>query len=235
MATAYALCALAWIFATIACWVAQYTWRFPAKYKVLTGIAAAIAFAFLSSGLAYYETIRRYELTHIVPGDAPTPPMPTADCSPPESALLVFLGNSHLSSATKFPRTIIAIGVDRDRQSYPMLQIDRQDNGLSIKLIRIFNDKGNVITTVHENEPFVNSNFRVNKPNPHQLIVFDDHDEEVINLQFLNPHAIMVTGLFRRPNEPMVRILQNEINVAGLHISGSCFLGGAVTDFCVRC
>ena len=82
-----------------------------------------------------------------------------------------------------------------------MLAIDRNkdDSSIIITVLRIYDDRDNIIARIDENGFWVAATVRKKRPDQSTLIVFDHSDIQILRIQFLNPQAILVEGLFRHP------------------------------------
>jgi len=107
--------------------------------------------------------------------------------------------------------TLLKMGRDRLNDPLPLLIIDKNDRGISIATLRIFGNDGKLGTKIDGNAWVDNSNFHSTKINPHQLIVRDDQDQEVLNLYYINEHAVRLSGIFRHPKMDAVEITSTEI------------------------
>jgi hypothetical protein len=130
----------------------------------------------------------------LMPGNFPTPPLPQA-CrrSVPSDALTLFWG-SNASWNVRLPHTLLEIAGE------PMIVADKNDQGnLVITLLKVFDDRNDVIARIDEDGFWVQNNVRKKRPDESTLVVFDHTDTEVLRIQYLNSRAISVQGLFRHP------------------------------------
>lgn len=198
MTTAYFYIMLGWIIAVLVVFLSEYAFSFPANHKILLGILFVIISGIMASGLAYWEGNERYRLTHLIPDDLPTPNL---SCKIPNNAFAVFLGNTNVTYFTNFPHDIIDMGRDPEGKPFPLLQIGKTGNSISINFLRVFDRDGNLLTRLHGDKiiPTENSNAYLNKVNNSTLRVFDEHDQEVMEVHILNSQAMKIVGVFRRP------------------------------------
>ena len=157
----------------------------------------------------------------LVPDNLPTPQLPPAvamfNTSIPANALKVFFG-SNMSWSETMPHTILKMGND------PMIQIDRLEkaNQLIVTVLRIFDDRDNIIARIDKDGFWVENNTRNKRPDPHTLVVFDHLDNEVLRIHFVNTTAIVITGTFRHPGmRNVVTITPTEFRNGGFILSGS--------------
>ena len=61
---------------------------------------------------------------------------------------------------------------------------------------------GRILAQIRNGEFFLNPNnyFRRERPDAHTLVVYDQMAKERLNIRFLNPHAIQITGIFTYPD-----------------------------------
>jgi hypothetical protein len=187
----------------------------------------------MAVGFGYSEVKKRYDLTHLTPDNLPRP---VAECTIPKDAFAIFLGDHFVTYTTYFPHTVIAIGKDDSGRPYPLLRINKHEEIIGIDILRIFDVGGLPITSVHEDKPWENSSFRVTV-DAHELAAYDNEDNQVLFLHFLNPRTLYVTGVFRRPGRFGVYVenvqkdrIYTEPHKFTLH--SGCFSGGGdAVDF----
>src|SRR6202012_5128959 len=63
----------------------------------------------------------------------------------------------------------------------------------------MFDDRNDIIARIDKDGFWVQNNVRKKRPDECTLVVFDPSATEVLRLQYLNPKAISVQGLFRHP------------------------------------
>jgi len=212
MATAYAMLAGGWVATSLAIVVSEWVWEYPAKHRVLVAMASCGILGAAFIWLGHYEFEQNYEATHLVADNLPSPPSGCPASEDYENKLLVFFGpTSVLIRPDVFPYTLIAMGRDRSGQPLPLLVIDRNGRGISIKTLRIYGSDGKLITKIDEDSPWTNSNFNSKKVSPHQLIVYDEQDQEVLNLNYINNHTVTVTGIFRHPRMAPIEVMNSKI------------------------
>jgi hypothetical protein len=105
------------------------------------------------------------------------------------NSINVYLG-SNLINVTGDQCTIFNI-MDKD-----VLWVDRSKEGLMISGVVFAKDK-KIIAKLDRNEIDINPNNTFKRDlQKHRLIVTDDSDTEVLNVAFLNPRAVQITGKF---------------------------------------
>jgi hypothetical protein len=135
----------------------------------------------------------------------------------PEGAIALLLGNS-LAYTTSFPHTVIEIG------GVPALVIDKNKAGIAI-FAKLFSEDGRIIAELKDNQFYVNPNnyFRIERPNDHDLIVYDQRGQQVLNVEFLNPSAIKLLGKFYFPPRPPIIIEEEWMSYGGISTSNNTF------------
>jgi hypothetical protein len=134
----------------------------------------------------------------VAPLVAASLPPPISSCPIPKSAVGLFLGN-RVSVITAFPHVVFkAHGVEA-------LRIDRVSSDLLITF-RVFNDSGALVARLDRNTfTTKNSAAHLERPDASHLLIFDDGGNQVLDVQFLNPQAIKMTGTLRYPGvDPIV-------------------------------
>ena len=235
MTTAFSLLAAAWFISTFSCFVAANTWAYLAARHVLLKVIICLVPTALFSYLAVAEAQARYAATHLTPDNMPDP---YNNCGNKPNTFYVLMGDTTFS-VKDFPHTIVAIGDERDAYNLPtkplpLLQVGKlPDGSLSIKILRIFDHRNNVITSVHDDRPWgENSNFRVERPNSHSLLAFGQNDSLVLNLYFLNRSTLeVVSEVFRGPRGGTVRITKHLVEARGtgkFFTHNVCFTGSGI-------
>jgi hypothetical protein len=164
--------------------------RFAYWRMALAAIVGAVALSVLLFSLNWVDQHEMRSSTRLYADSKPNPPFP-ANCQPSPDALMIFLGTS-LAWTTRMPHTIIEVA------GQELLSIDRFKSGISIKILRIFDDKKDIIARVENGDFWVSPNIR-KIHTKHTLTVYDHNDDEVLNIDFLNEKAILITGTFRQP------------------------------------
>jgi hypothetical protein len=126
----------------------------------------------------------------LVPGSEPTP---SNRCTGqvPDNAVVTIIGSSGGASYTStFPHTII-----RSRSHGNVLGISKSSDG-SLKLnLDVRSGDGKIIVRMNESGFVLNhNNFLDVRKDKSSLLVEDEYGSQVINLRYLNPKAILVTG-----------------------------------------
>jgi hypothetical protein len=120
--------------------------------------------------------------------------MPQTSCKGiPDNALRLYVGDNVIWT-TALPLTVI------QHKNDPQLQIDRdKSGGINIKVLRLFDVDGKELAEISDNEfNITNRALATHKPRPDRstLVVYNEADQEVLNIRYLNPTALRVTGVF---------------------------------------
>jgi hypothetical protein len=112
-----------------------------------------------------------------------------------------------------------------------MLAIDRdpKTKNLVVSMLRVFDDRGNIIARIDTNGFWVANTSRKKRPDESTLVVFDHNDIEVLNIKFLNPSAIKILGTFRKDRYPPIIIAESWTEVRGFRFAGSACIGPVET------
>ena len=135
----------------------------------------------------------------------------------PQGAIAIFLGNS-VAYTTSFPHTVIEVGGD------PALVIDKTEAGIAV-FAKMFSEDGRIVAELKENQFHVNPNnyFRIERPNDHSLVVYDQRGRQALNVEFLNPFAIKLLGRFYFPPRPPIIIEEEWMSYGGVRMSNNTF------------
>jgi hypothetical protein len=170
------------------------------SWKQRIGISTCV-FALDLGALVYlYRANRAEELRQqVAPLVAAALPQPvSSNCPIPKNAVALYLGN-RVSVVTEFPHVVFRV------RDVDVFRIDRDSSGLLISF-RVFSDSGTLVARLDRNTfTAANSAPHVERPDPSNLVVFDDRDTKVLDLRFLNPQAIQMTGFLRYPGaDPII-------------------------------
>ena len=117
------------------------------------------------------------------------------------------------------PHTVIQMGQDQ------MLVIDRAPDGKSlvVTVLRIFDDRGEIIARLHKDGFWVKNTSRSHRPNERTLIVYDHNDVEALYVELLNATTLSVRGVLRHIGLPPIEITGDVAKLGGNSIRSSCF------------
>lgn len=158
---------------------------------------------------------------------AALPPPVSSNCPIPRGAVALYLGNT-VSVITAFPHVVFRVhGED-------VFVLDRNSSGLLISFTA-FDDQGSVVGRLEGNAfAATNPASHVERPSASNVIVFDDRNSKVLDVQFLNPQAIKVTGILRYPKVEPIVISEKYLGIGG-SISPPACRSGAEVEFLFNC
>lgn len=166
---------------------------------IIPTFAALIAVPALVLGLQWLGSLEIKLSNRLFPGNIPTPTLPQVErhpeSKPPADALMILFGYN-LAYAQHFPFTLLTMEGDA------MIRIDKgkgKRGELIITVLRIFDDRNNIIARLDSDGIWVENSTRNKRPDTSTLVVYDHNDVEVLHLVFLNPTTLYLTGIFRHP------------------------------------
>ena len=193
-------------------------WPYRAwKWGAVSAFVAA--FVFFLSLTNKVELSRELNLNHgwLVAADDPTPPNPCR--SVPQNALLVMLG-SNTVYGTQFPQHVLMLKNDR------ILDLNRDGKGRVSVSTDLYDEKGDIVVEIKENKFTVaNDAFEISRPDLSTLSVTIKHKKErVLDIRYLNPRAVQISGIFRHPDDPVLEVREGQSFLDGrlLRVSNNC-------------
>ena len=94
-----------------------------------------------------------------------------------------------------------------------------------------FNDVGGAVARLERNTfEAIHSASHVERPSASNLTVYDDRNTKVLDVQFLNPQAIKITGILRYPGVDPIIISEKYLGTGGAISPPACRSGRKV-DF----
>jgi hypothetical protein len=159
----------------------------------------------------------------LIPDNATTPPY---DCGAvPPDAMIIFLGNSVAYQINPFPINIFTVA----GQSF--LSIDKIKDNLYISA-KIFSYDSKILAEIRDNIFYINPNnyFRIERPNKHTLVVYDQQSRKVLDIYFINSKSVKILGIFNIPNRIPIVIEEEKQKIEGGTYEKNCF-GHAVGTF----
>lgn len=177
------------------------------RKAALCALATAIDVALLTYLYKVNLAIERKQRSAPLVAAALPPPV-SSNCPIPKGALALYLGNI-TSVVTAFPHVIFRVRGD------DVLVVNRDSTGLFITFT-VFDDRGNLVARL-ENNTFIASHpaARTERPSRSNLLVFDGQDTKVLDVQFLNPQAVRITGTLRYPRVDPIVISEKYLGTAG--------------------
>jgi hypothetical protein len=136
-------------------------------------------------------------------------------CSIPRGATTIHLG-SDIAYVVDFPSTILQM------HGEPIIVADMLDGDLVLSVLRVFDDRNDIITRIDADGFWVNPTARIKKPDASTLVVYDHLDNEILRLRFMNRNAISIEGIFRSPGQAPITIDHDVMHVGVLSLRDSC-------------
>src|SRR5207245_6806542 len=88
---------------------------------------------------------------------------------------------------------------------------------------RVFDDQGNLVARLERNVlTAIAPAAHVQRPASSHLMVFDDRNSDVLDVQFLNPQAIKVTGILRYPGVEPIVVAEKYLGRGGAILPPAC-------------
>lgn len=140
---------------------------------------------------------------------------------PPVGAKSIYFGGSVFSNFN-FPMVALQIG------DKPVLTLDKSDDGLIGVSTAIFDSDPNprIIAKIEKGRFTINRNnvFTMElSPDGSSLRVIDQHDLEVLNVQYLNHNAITITGILYFPGvKGPIKMTDRAITYGDISLAGNC-------------
>ena len=152
------------------------------------------------------------------------PPFP-AWCHHPPGSILVYYG-SNLTWMFGSPFSVLTIhGMD-------MIAMSKSSDNeqLNISILRVFDDRDNIIVHIQNNAFFVSPDVRLERPDRSSLQVFDHLDSKVLDIKLINKDSIKISGIIRYPGREPVIIDDKAFTIMrgghAVRLSGSCVAAG---------
>ena len=129
---------------------------------------------------------------YLLPGNKPTPPNPCGQ-EAMSDGITVILGNAG-AKTNVFPTTVISV------HDKPLLTLDKSPDGKIFFSADIYDYDDNILASIEKSNYSLDSSvFKMTRKDLSSLSVVARKDkEEVLNIDYLNPHAVMITGIFRK-------------------------------------
>lgn len=152
----------------------------------------------------------------LIPANDPSPSLPNG-WPAPTNFITLYLGNS-ASVNCWLPHTVINF------HGQPILAINTNSAGLYVSA-KIYGENGNMVCMLESNRFTINpSNFLTRlMPDKSTLIVHDRSDVEVLNMRYLNPHAISLNCRLKLPDGREIVISPTEGDFSHHLVTAMCF------------
>lgn len=160
-------------------------------FGVACGVAVGLAIPLdLQANLLTDDPLQAYLTPATDPSPSSNPNFPPV----PAGAVTLHLGNclSHLTE----PATVVLRVQGED-----LLSLKKGGKGVLLSAT-LFSGDGRIVAHLIDNEFVVNPNnyFRLERPDRHTLVVYDQKDQSVLYVRFLNPAAIKLLCFMHAPS-----------------------------------
>jgi len=161
------------------------------------------------------KTMLQQQLLGVLqPNSKPTPNNP---CSKyvPSNAIVLLLGNKFAAYTTTFPHTVIQF------KNNPLLIINKIGNNITLSA-SVSSADGHIVAEIRDNNFNINPNnyFRIDRPDYHTLIVYDQENNQLLNVEYINSKSIKFFGKFNIPNHSPIIINEDGVWISSNYISG---------------
>lgn len=187
------------------------------KWGWCAGIAALALACFAFVARRNYEWDLQQNFGVLTPAHDPMPPVPCRFIQPTPSAIRVYAGGGLFwTNSDHF--SLVSVG------GRPIIFAGLQDGKMEISG-DVYSPDGDLVH-IDGNKFETLAGFKPGRPDRHTLIVWDKWHQKVLDIRFLNPHAIRLSGEFRAPGHAPVIIDDDDIKVGSLgSFSASCSSG----------
>jgi hypothetical protein len=149
-------------------------------------------------------------------------PMLGATPSAPRPTIVIFGDNA--TRFTRYPHVLLSV------DDKPLIQFDQTSPGVVVPIMDVHGRDGRIIARFDKSGFVVGSRLAVIRPDKSTLIVIDDYGDEAVNIHYLNPEAITISGfMFYKGMEIPLTLFPPKI-----HVHDSCSSGSFGTDINIR-
>src|ERR1700751_397843 len=95
-----------------------------------------------------------------------------------------------------------------------VLSVRRVSNGLAV-FAKVASDDGRVVAEIVDNRFYINPNnfLRMDQPDSHSLVVYDQKGNKVLDIKYLNPRSVRILGEFRAPGAVPLFITSDQLRI----------------------
>ncbi len=194
--------------------------KIPAGAILIT-VVLVVAFLFISQVRLHKEL--QQLANRLFPGSEPTPANTCQGVAPADAVLFFHGENGNVDVVTKFPRVAVAVTSKHDvpecSRPCPVLSIDKNPGDQSIYVVMDVRDKDNKVIVQLDSEGFhVNPNnyYKMRRSDRSSLSVTDQENNQVLDVQYLNPGAISVDGI--------LHVHGQEVRLARRGLANNCYV-----------
>ncbi len=147
---------------------------------------------------------------------------PYSSCPVMPRALTIFWGDSVSSVERSFPHMIMRV------KGEPKIVLEKNEEGQIAITMNIFDEQENIVAEIEHNHFTLNPNnyFKLNysKDLSRLSVQIAHQNEKVLDLEYLNPSAVRILGVFRYRHAPPIVSTKSALFIGGTQFSGgSCF------------
>lgn len=153
-------------------------------------------------------------------------PMPKDSCAAglakrdPKGMIFLLGGSVAAGMTSDFPRDVLVV------KDIPRLVVDRDPKSGNITVtLDVFGADGKIVASIERNQFTVNPNnyFKMVKPDPSTLRVVDQYNKEVLNVRYLNRHAIKLEALLYYPGlDDPIEIKDDALSMGDYVVADNC-------------
>jgi len=152
----------------------------------------------------------------LIPDNKPNPNILKL-CTIPNNHFVLILGR-YITYTNAFPFTIISL------DDKPLVSINKTNDKLSVSG-EFYSTDRRIVAQITNNKFTINPNnyFRIERPNFHRLIVYDQYNNLVLDIEFINNLVIKIIGDYYPPNANLAPLIINDqyIKFGKLRINGT--------------
>jgi hypothetical protein len=171
------------------------------------------------------ELSRELSLTHgwLTPANDPDPTKSACE-NVPKEALRVYLGTSEMY-VNGISGDLITVKLKAPASTYHF-SIERDPKGRISVSGDVYGSDQKIIATIdHNNFTLGKGILDAERKDESTLRVIDEYKYEVLNIRYLNSHAVRMTGIFRYPGLPLpIQIQEAYTSYGDVTYGNTCFL-----------
>jgi hypothetical protein len=156
----------------------------------------------------------------LTPDNKPTPTPAVGKI--PANGIALYFGNS-VTYTTHFPQAAIRL------DNIPLIIIDKNKDRITISG-NFYSKDRKIVAELKNNKFIVNPQnyFKVERPNFHQLIVYDQYNNKILDVEIINQSVIKILGTYYLPNPhlPPIVIDNNYLQYGNTKINSCCMDNG---------
>jgi hypothetical protein len=207
-------------------------YRIAQAIRIIPALAFGAVFFWFIHGVQIKVRLRSFG-DSLSPGNLPTPPNACTGMDKRwlgDHPILVLLGPMAAISSMRHQNVIV---INQDK----ILQMDRSRDGAVTVSTEIYDSNHDIVAEIDKNHYDVDSHvYKLERKNLSDLRITIRHDkEEVLNVQYLNPDTISITGVFRTKTDTL-RVDKNNAFLDGslLPFHDVCSGNSGAADFYFR-